>query len=101
LRQTAFANTEAGFQQFLAWLAKHRPDPSQPLHACMEATGNWGLDLADTLQASGVCVSIVNPARVKAYGESELARNKTDRLDVALIARFCRAQAPAAWIPPA
>lgn len=30
-----------------------------------------------------------------------LARNKTDRLDAALIARFCRAQVPPAWVPPA
>jgi hypothetical protein len=44
-RQAAFANTEAGFQQFLAWLVRHRPDPSMPLHACMEATGNWGWTL--------------------------------------------------------
>jgi transposase len=48
-----------------------------------------------------VRVSIVNPARIKASGASELARNKTDRLDAALIARFCRAQTPAAWTPPA
>ena len=33
--------------------------------------------------------------------EAELARNKTDRLDAALIARFCRAQTPASWTPPA
>lgn len=101
VRQAVFANGEAGFQQFLAWLARHRPDPSLPLHACMEATGNWGLDLADALHAHGVRVSIVNPARVKAHGASELIRNKTDRLDAALIARFCRAQSPAAWTPPA
>jgi transposase len=67
----------------------------------MEATGNWGLDLADFLHAQGMRVSVVNPARIKAYGASELARNKTDQLDAALIARFCRAQAPASWRPPA
>lgn len=101
VRQAAFTNSEAGFQQFLAWLAKHRPGPASPLHACLEATGNWGLDLADALHANGIRVSVVNPARIKAYGASELARNKTDRLDAALIARFCRAQTPAAWAPPA
>jgi transposase len=100
-RHAAFPNTEAGFQQLLAWLAKHCPVEAVPLHACMEATGNWGLDLADFLHGEGVRVSIVNPARIKAYGESELARNKTDRLDAALIARFCRAHVPPAWAPPA
>jgi transposase len=101
VRQSAFINSEDGFQQFLTWLGRHRPNRSLPMHACMEATGNWGLDLADALHAGGICVSVVNPARVKAYGASELLRNKTDRLDAALIARFCRAQTPTAWTPPA
>ena len=100
VRHATFSNTEAGFQQLLAWLAKHRPDPAAPLHACMEATGNWGLELADFLHGQKLRVSVVNPARVKAYGQSELARNKTDKLDAALIARFCRALAPSAWVPP-
>jgi transposase len=101
VRHGTFSNTEAGFEQFLAWLARHRPDPASPLHACMEATGNWGLDLAAFLHGRGVRVSVVNPARIKAYGASELARNKTDRLDAALTARFCRAHNPSAWVPPA
>ena len=100
-RQSVFANTETGFAELLNWLGQHRPTPDAPLHACMEATGNWGLDLAEVLHGAGMQVSIVNPSRVKAYGQSELARNKTDKLDAALIARFCRAQLPAAWIPPA
>ena len=101
VRHAAFSNTEAGFGQFLAWLARHRPDPSAPIHACMEATGNWGLELADFLHAQQVRVSVVNPARIKAYGDSELARNKTDKLDAGLIGRFCRAHAPSAWTPAA
>ena len=100
-RHAALSNTEAGFGQLLAWLAKQRPDPAPPVHACMEATGNWGLDLATFLHGRGVPVSVVNPARIKAYGDSELARNKTDRLDAALIARSCRTQVPPAWTPPA
>jgi transposase len=99
-RHATFSNTEASFEQFLAWLAKHRPDPTAPLHVCMEATGNWGLELADALHSRGIQVSVVNPARVKAFGESELAHNKTDKLDAALIARFCRAHVPPAWTPP-
>jgi len=75
----------------------------------MEATGNWGLDLAAFLHSRQIQVNVVNlgrtsrfePARIKAYGDSELARNKTDKLDAALKARFCRAQAPPAGTPPA
>ncbi len=100
-RHSVFANTEAGFAELLSWLSQHRPGPEVPLHACMEATGNWGLDLAEVLHGAGMTVSIVNPSRVKAYGQSELARNKTDKLDAALIARFCRAHRPATWTRPA
>ena len=66
VRHAAFSNTEAGFEQCLAWLAKHRSDPDAPLHACLEATGNWGLELADALHDRGIRVSVVNPARIKA-----------------------------------
>ncbi len=101
VKHAVFSNTEAGFEQLLLWLTKHRLDSAAPMHACMEATGNWGLELADYLHAQEVRVSIVNPARIKAYGDSELARNKTDKLDAALIARFCRAHVPPTWIPAA
>ncbi len=96
-----FPNTQAGHEYLVVWLARHRPPDSPALHACMEATGNWGLDLAAFLHAAGITVSIVNPRQIKAFGESELARNKTDKLDAALIARFCRAHQPPPWTPPA
>lgn len=60
---------------------------------------SWGS--GQVLHGSGIQISIVNPSRVKAFGQSELTRNKTDKLDAALIARFCRAHKPAAWTPPA
>jgi len=100
-KHAVFSNTEAGFQQLRTWLGKQRPDPARPLHACMEATGNWGLDLADFLHGSGVLVSVVNPLRIKAFGQSELARNKNDKLDVGVTARFCKTQNPPLWTPPA
>ena len=93
-------NNQAGYEQLRAWLARHRPEGAPPVHACMEATGNYGLELAAFLYAEGATVSIVNPKQIKAFGDAELARNKTDKLDAALIARFCRAQTPPAWTPP-
>jgi transposase len=96
-----FLNTPAGFGRLATWLAQHRSPAGEALHACMEATGNWGLDLAASLFAAGIKVSVINPRQIKAFGESELSRNKTDKLDAALIARFCRAHQPPAWTPPA
>lgn len=46
-------------------------------------------------------MSVVNPSRIKAYANSQMRRNKTDALDAALIADYCRTQKPLAWTPPA
>ena len=45
-------------------------------------------------------VSVINPARIKAFAQSELLRTKTDAVDAALIARFCKSQSPEPWVPP-
>jgi transposase len=56
--------------------------------------------VADYLFVQGYTVSVVNPARIRSYADSQLQRNKTDKLDAALIADFCRTQHPSAWTPP-
>lgn len=60
----------------------------------------YGEALALFLHTHGVRVSVVNPAQIKAFGQSELVRTKTNQADAALIARFCAAQHPAVWTPP-
>jgi len=66
----------------------------------MEATGRYDEALADSLYAAGYAVSVVNPARSKAYADSQLSRNTPDLLDAALIADFGRTQDPPLWTPP-
>jgi transposase len=56
--------------------------------------------VARYLYEAGYRVSVVNPARIKGYADSQLQRNKTDKLDAALIADFCRRQQPTLWTPP-
>ena len=63
----------------------------------MEATGCYGMDLATYLQSKNYKVSIVNPARVKGFAKSELARVKTDKADAKLIAKFCMLMHPDIW----
>lgn len=65
----------------------------------MEATGSYWDELATYLHGKGFQISVVNPLRVKCYGESKLQRNKTDKADAALIADFCQNQQPPAWQP--
>lgn len=93
-----FANEAKGYQQFWRFLKKHQAHHSA--HVCLEATGRYGEAVALFLHQQGLTVSVVNPARIKAYAQSQLRRNKTDPLDAALIADFCRTQQPAVWTPP-
>lgn len=58
----------------------------------MEATGIYHEALAQALVEAGVVVHVANPARVKAFGQAEGMRTKTDRSDAKLIARFFEAQ---------
>jgi transposase len=67
----------------------------------MESTGRYGDALATYLHQQKHQVSMVNPARIKKYAESQLQRNKTDKLDAKIIADFCRTQEPGLWTPPA
>jgi len=94
----AFDNTPAGFHKLEHWLKKrHVPE----LHVCLEATGRYSEGVAEHLHAAGHTVSVINPARLKAFSQATLVRTKTDQTDAALLAEFCRRQQPAAWTPPA
>lgn len=97
LRHRRFANRKEGFTELCVWLAEHK---ATVVHACLEATGPYSQALALYLHEQGHTVSVVNPAQIKAFGQSELLRNKDDRPDAGLIRRFCEKQQPAAWTPP-
>jgi transposase len=97
LRHRRFVNRKEGFTELCIWLARHK---AESVHACLEATGRYGDELALHLHQAGHVVSVINPAQIKAFGQSELLRNKDDRPDAGLIRRFCEKQQPAAWQPP-
>jgi transposase len=91
-------NSQAGIIQLQTWLKNRK---AERIHVCLEATGGWGEEVAIVLSEGGHTVSVVNPARIKAFAQSEMLRTKTDRIDAALIARFCRLHQPQPWTPPA
>jgi transposase len=91
LRHRVFPNTPVGFSQLSLWLSKHKVER---VHACMEATGTYADALALYLSDAGHLVSLVNPAQIKAYGQSHLSRTKTDKADATLIAQYCQERQP-------
>src|SRR3990170_4022263 len=96
-KSKSVSNSKEGFLVLSQWLNKHK---AGIVHACMEATGSYGDELALHLHDSGHTVSIVNPARIKGFAQSELIRTKTDAVDAGIIARFCLAMNPEPWTPP-
>jgi transposase len=91
-----FSNDSAGFVQLDEWL-KHQG--IEQAHGCMKATSIYGHALATYLHGQGHLVSIVNPSRIKGYGQSQLRRTKNDHADAKLIAQFCRDIKPSLWQP--
>lgn len=93
-RHRSFPNTPEGFQRLQEWLGEHK------VHACLEATGSYGNALARFLHENDHRVSVVNPARIKGFGQAQMSRTKTDKADALLIARFCQMHCPEPWEPP-
>jgi transposase len=91
-----FSNSPRGFKELKAWLARQGVEQ---LHACLESTGSYGVALAEFLVAEEHTVSVVNPRRIKHYAKSRLSRNKTDKQDAFIIARFCLKEQPEPWVP--
>lgn len=96
-RLATFDNERDGYRRLAKWLKKHKTRDS---HICIEATGRYGEAVAMFMHERGYPVSVVNPARIKAYGASQLKRNKTDQEDAKVIAHFCATQKPGLWSPP-
>ena len=92
-----FSNDAPGLDKLDIWLTNRIEGQ---VEACMEATGRYGEGLAAHLHECGHRVSIVNPARIKHYAKSQMRRNKTDKIDAAIIADFCRTQKTHEWQPP-
>lgn len=96
-KNKAVENTPNGFKTLVEWLAKHGATSA---HVCMEATGVYWEAVAEYLAVEGMTVSVVNPAQIKAFGQSQLVRTKTDRVDARLIACYCAERRPAPWQAP-
>ena len=98
-KSKVLGNSPGAHQQLVDWLSKFK-SPLSEMHVCMEATGVYYEQLALALHAAGLKVSVINPACIKGYAQTENLRNKTDAVDAALIARYCGRMSPALWTPP-
>lgn len=90
----SFVNNSLGFEQLKKWTRKHFDGP---VHACMESTGSYSYGPATSLLQWCQVVSVVNPRRIKNFGQSLGSFNKTDKADARVIAEYCRRMTPRPW----
>ncbi|ROO22396.1 IS110 family transposase, partial [Salinisphaera orenii] len=80
------------------WLAQRDLPVDAPI--VLEATGPYSEAVAIALADAGRAVSVVNPARITGFAQSELSRNKTDKADAKLLAKFAQRADLDIWQPP-
>lgn len=101
VKTKVIANRQAGWQELLDWSLKNTGLMLSDLHFVMEATGVYHEQLATFLYDKGAKVSVANPAQVKFYAQGLGVRNKNDKKDSVVLARFGLKEQPALWQPEA
>ena len=76
-------NTPEGIAQLVQQMAERRPEL-----IVVEATGGYQRAVVDALFHAGLCVAVVNPARVRQFARACGLLAKTDKLDAQVLAVF-------------
>jgi transposase len=93
----SFANNASGHKALLAYLVLG----TERVRVCLEASGNYSLDLALALHAHcQVEVSLVNPRRARRFAESLGERSKTDPVDARVLCEYAARIPWVTWQPP-
>jgi transposase len=97
LTVVSFANNPSGHRALLAYLVQE----TARVRVCLEASGNYSLDLALALHAHRhVEVSVVNPRRARRFAESLGERSKTDPVDAHVLCEYAARMPWVTWHPP-
>ena len=89
LKPTPVTEDAAGYQKLIGLLGS----PTDTL-LILEATGHYWRNLFACVCTRGFRCAVVNPLRVRRFGQEDLRRAKTDRTDALTIARFGASRRP-------
>jgi transposase len=84
----SFEHSVAGMRALLAWLRAQGVETSQLDGLCIESTGRLAQQFATLAKGRLGAISIINPARSKAFAASLGNQHKNDAVDARLIAYF-------------
>ena len=97
VKSKSIQNTNAGFKQLIEWLAEKKAPNA---HIIMEPTGVYHEPAALALTDAGLTLSLVNPAQLRQFAQGLGVKNKTDKADSNVLARYGETLKPEAWQPP-
>lgn len=97
VKSKSIQNTNAGFKQLIEWLAEKKAPNA---HVIMEPTGAYHEPAALALTDAGLTLSLVNPAQLRQFAQGLGVKNKTDKADSTVLARYGETLKPEAWQPP-
>ncbi len=99
VKPKVFPNRQDQYRELLHWLERNTGETPEGLHVYLEATGIYHEPLAYWLHDQGVQVHVLNPAQVRSHAKGMGVRNKTDRKDSMMLARYGIERAPRRWQP--
>lgn len=73
---------------------------STPIQVCLEATGNYSLDVALALHQHGIPVMILNPRAARDFAKALQNRSKTDAVDAQVLLEYAKRMEFRSWLPP-
>ena len=92
-----FPNTPAGHKALIRRLTKR----GARARVCLEATGNYSLDLSLALhRARRIEVEVINPLSARRFAEALLERSKDDEIDATVLLEYCKRMDFKVWEPP-
>jgi transposase len=97
LKSKSLSNTKAGIEELIEWLAENKAPEA---HVIMEPTGVYHEPAALALTDAGLKLSLVNPAQLRRFAQGLGVKNKTDKADSTVLARYGDTLKPDAWQAP-
>ncbi len=101
IKTKIFQNTPDGHKALIKWIKITIKAEPENVHIIMEATGVYHESLAHYLFEQGFSVSVVNPARPKAFAKGLGSVHKNDKKDSYILALYGCRIAPSFWKPEA
>ena len=90
-----FANSPEGHGRLVGMLRRAGVE-----RVCLEATGQYHLDLALALDTAGLAVMVLDPKAAKHFAAALSTRTKTDAVDAGVLAQFALRMAFEPWQRP-